>query len=164
MVVLQLITSYRISQSIYVAAKLGIADLLKDSPKSSEELALATGTHVPSLYRVLRALASVGVFAEDSGGRFRLTPLAVCLQTDVDDSMRASAIVRSEDLYRKPWGHLLHSVKTGETAFRHVYNLEFFDYLAQNPDAAEIFDGAGFHLTKIVTTASWQSIIEGVRV
>ncbi|WP_026735474.1 methyltransferase [Fischerella sp. PCC 9605] len=153
MVILQLITSYRISQSIYVVAKLGIADLLKDSPKSTQELALATGTHAPSLYRVLRALASVGMFAEDSQGRFGLTPLAVCLQSDIDDSMRASAIVRGEDFYRKPWGHLLHSVKTGETAFRHVYNLEFFDYLAQNPDAAEMFDGAMTNYSTTVVDA-----------
>lgn len=142
MAVLQSITSYRISQSIYVAAKLGIADLLKDGAKSSEELAKITDSHAPSLYRVLRALASVGIFAEDSNGRFKLTPLACCLQTDTANSMRASAIIRSEDVYRKPWGHLLHTVKTGETAFQHVYNMGLFDYLAQNPETAELFDGA----------------------
>ena len=142
MAVLQLITSYRISQSIYVAAKLGIADLLNDGSKSSEELANITDSHAPSLYRVLRVLASVGIFAEDSNGRFGLTPLAACLQTDITNSMRASAIIRSEEVYRKPWGHLLHSVKTGETAFQHVYNMGLFDYLAQNPETAELFDGA----------------------
>lgn len=142
MAVLQSITSYRISQSIYVAAKLGIADLLKDDSKTSEELANITDSHAPSLYRVLRALSSVGIFAEDSNGRFGLTPLAACLQTDIANSMRASAIIRSEEVYREPWGHLLHTVRTGETAFQHVYNMEFFDYLAQNPETAGLFDAA----------------------
>ncbi|RUT04218.1 methyltransferase [Dulcicalothrix desertica PCC 7102] len=142
MAVLQSVTSYRISQSIHVVAKLGIADLLKDGAKSSEELAKITDSHAPSLYRVLRALASIGIFAEDLNGRFELTPLGSCLQTDISNSMRASAIIRSEDVYRKPWGHLLHTVKTGETAFRHVYNMGLFDYLAQNPQTAELFDGA----------------------
>jgi O-methyltransferase domain/Dimerisation domain len=140
--VLQLVTSYRISQSIYVAAKLGIADLLKDGSKTSEELASITDSHAPTLYRVLRALASIGIFAEDSNGRFGLTPLATCLQTDIPNSLRASAIIRSEEVYRKPWSHLLHTVKTGETAFQHVYNMGLFDYLAQNPETAGLFDGA----------------------
>ncbi|MBW4510711.1 MAG: methyltransferase [Scytonematopsis contorta HA4267-MV1] len=142
MAVLQLVTSYRISQSIYVVAKLGIADLLKKGSKTSEELANITDSHPLSLYRVMRVLASIGIFAEDSKGRFELTPLATYLQTDIVNSMRASAIIRSEEVYRKPWGHLLHSVKTGETAFQHVYNMELFDYLAQNPETAKLFDGA----------------------
>jgi len=67
---LQLITGFWVSRAIYVAAKLGLADLVKGSPKTADELARLTGTHAPSLYRVLRALASVGVFAEDGRGRF----------------------------------------------------------------------------------------------
>lgn len=73
--------AFQVSQAIYVAATLGIADLLKDGPKSIEELAETTGTHAPSLYRLLRALASVGIFIE-SDGRFSLTPLAEYLRTD----------------------------------------------------------------------------------
>ena len=80
---LQMITGYWISQAIYVAAKLGIADLLKDGPKNDDELAKATGTHPRSLYRLLRALASVRVFAEAEDGRFGLTPLGECLQTGI---------------------------------------------------------------------------------
>ena len=79
----QMLTGYWVSQALYVAAKLGIADLLKDGPKSSDELAKTTGVHAQSLYRLLRALASVGVFVESEDGRFSLTPLAEYLQTGV---------------------------------------------------------------------------------
>src|SRR6266516_4368105 len=78
----QMATAHWVSQSLHVAARLGIADLLRDGPKRSDELAKATATHPASLYRVLRALASVGVFTEDAAGRFGLTPLGACLQTD----------------------------------------------------------------------------------
>lgn len=90
---LRMILSFRVSRSIYVAAKLGIADLLKDGPKSSEELARLTDTHAPSLYRVMRALASVGVFGQDAQGRFILTPRGATLQSDVPGSLRAWAIL-----------------------------------------------------------------------
>jgi len=89
---LQMIAGFWVSRALYIAAKLGIADLLKDGPKNSEALAQATGMHAPSLYRVLRALASVGVFAEDEHGRFALTPLAATLRSDVPGSLRAFAI------------------------------------------------------------------------
>ena len=78
---LQLTSGYWVSQAIYVVAKLGIVDLLKEGSKSGEELAKATGTHAQSLSRVMRALTSVGVFTEIDGGRFGLTPLAGLLQT-----------------------------------------------------------------------------------
>src|SRR6185436_12505158 len=77
----QLITGYWNTQAIYVAAKLGIADLLTNGPRSADDLAQATKTHSPSLYRLLRALASMGIFAEDDTTRFGLTPLAECLRS-----------------------------------------------------------------------------------
>jgi len=137
--VLQMATGYWVSQSIYVAAKLGIADLLKDSPKSCDELATATGTNAPSLYRLLRALASLGVFAETQLNHFSLTPLAACLQSDVPDSIRAYVILRGEEQYRA-WGDLLHGVQTGGSSFEHIYGMNLFDYYAQNPESAKIFD------------------------
>src|ERR1044071_7331898 len=81
-IMLRMISGFWISRAIYVAAKLGIADLVKDEPKTASELAQETGTHAPSLYRVLRALASVNIFAKDDEGRFHLTPLAATLQSD----------------------------------------------------------------------------------
>src|SRR5712691_5476188 len=86
---LQMVRGYWVSQAVSVAAKLGIADLLKDGPQSSEELAQATRVHARSLYRLLRALASVGVFIEQDEGRCGLTPIAACLRSDVPGSLRA---------------------------------------------------------------------------
>jgi hypothetical protein len=137
--VLQMASGYWVSRSIYVAAKLGIADLLKDSPKSCDELATATGTHARSLYRVLRALASLGVFAETQPNHFTLTPLAACLQSDVPNSFRAFVIMLGEEQYRA-WGEFMHSVQTGDSSFEHIYGMNIYEYLAQNPEPAKIFD------------------------
>jgi len=136
-----MITGFWISQAIYAAAKLGIADLVKEGPKPCEELAQATGTHPQTLYRLLRALASVGVFHEGKDGRFGLTPLAEYLQSGVPGSLRAFAIMQSELQYRA-YGEVLHSVKTGETAFQRVCGQELFPYLTQHPTAAAVFDEA----------------------
>jgi hypothetical protein len=137
--VLQMASGYWVSRSIYVAAKLGIADLLKDSPKSCDELATATGTHAPSLYRLLRALASLGVFAETQPNLFTLTPLAACLQSDVPGSFRAFVIMLGEEQYQA-WGEFMHSVQTGGSSFEHIYGMNLYEYLAQNPESAKIFD------------------------
>jgi Dimerisation domain len=97
---LQMATSYWVSQSLYAAAKLGIADLLKDGPKSCDELATATAVKARPLYRLLRGLASVGVFNETEPGYFTLTSLAACLQTHITGSMRAVVTILGEEEYR----------------------------------------------------------------
>ncbi|MBI2181478.1 MAG: methyltransferase [Deltaproteobacteria bacterium] len=148
----EMVKSYWVSQSVYIAAKLGIADLLKAGPKNIDDLADATGTHRRSLYRLMRALASVGVFAEEKNGRFRLTPVGECLQSGVPDSMRAMAIMHGEQHY-EAWGNLLYSVKTGETAFKHVFGEEFFQFLAQNPEAAKTFDESMTNRSSMVNAA-----------
>ena len=89
--ILQMLTGKWITQGVSVAATLGIADLLKEGPRSVEELAKATSTHADSLYRLLRSLASIGIFAETEHNRFTLTPLAQCLRSDAPDSMRSAA-------------------------------------------------------------------------
>jgi hypothetical protein len=129
----------RVSAALYVAAKLGIADLLADGAKRSEDLAHAAGAHPQSLYRVLRLLASQGVFAEVEPRRFALTPLATLLRTDVPGSLRALAI-RNGGLDWRPWGALLHSVRTGTPAFDHVYGMSLFAYLAQDAESAQVFN------------------------
>ncbi len=96
---LQMMTGYWVSQALYVAAKLGVADLLADGPRSVEDLAKATLTDPPSLRRVLRALASAGVFTEAGPGVFALTPLAGLLRTGTADSMNALAIMYAEEQY-----------------------------------------------------------------
>jgi hypothetical protein len=150
--VLQMASGYWVSRSIYVAAKLGIADLLKDSPKSCDELATATGTNAPSLYRVLRALASLGVFAETELNHFTLTPLATCLQSNTPNSVRARLIMLGEEQYRA-WGELMHSVQTGGSSFERIYGMNLFEYYAQNPESGKIFDESMTNLSVIQSAA-----------
>ena len=138
---LQMMTGYWVSQALYVVAKLGVADLLADGQSSVEDLATATQTDAPSLRRVLRALASVGVFTEASPGTYALTPLAALLQTGTPDSMRALAIMYAEEQYRA-WGDALHSVRTGENAFERQFGTGYFAYLAQNPESDRVFNEA----------------------
>jgi hypothetical protein len=135
----QMITGFAVSRAVYVAARLGIADLLKDGSKGTDELAKSAGMDSAALFRLLRFLAGQGVFAECDDGRFKLTPLGECLQTGAPGSMRDRAIFWGEEWVWRPWGELLYSVKTGLPAFDHIYSVGAFDYLAQNPAAAEIF-------------------------
>ena len=141
MALIRMMTGYWVSQALYVAAKLGVADLLVDGPRSVEDLAKATLTDPPSLRRVLRALASAGVFTEASPGVFALTPLAGLLRTGTADSMNALAIMYAEEQY-SAWGNVLHSVRTGETAFDHKFGMSYFSYLAQHPEADAVFNQA----------------------
>ena len=112
----QMITSYWVSRAIYLAAKLRIADHLKDGPRTAEELAATAGVAPRPLYRVLRALAGLGVFAHEADGRFRLNPLAEPLREGGPDSLRAFAVLQGEEQYRS-WDGLLVTVRTGEPAF-----------------------------------------------
>ncbi len=142
---IQMITSYWTAQSIHVAAKLKLADLVKDGPKNAAELAKLTNTQPQALYRLLRALSSVEIFAEDEQGRFRLTPISECL-LDVHGSQYAVAMMMGDEHYRA-WGDLLYSVQTGKPAFDHIYGKGVFEYLSEHPEQAKIFDAAmtGFH-------------------
>jgi hypothetical protein len=137
----QLIQGYRATSLIGVAAQLGIADLLGEGPKSSQELADVVGVRQRDLYRLLRALASLGIFAETESGRFVLTPLAELLQTQVPGSMRSTAILHSTLLYRA-WGNLLLSTRTGTPSFDQVYGTGFWEYLDSDPEARETFNQA----------------------
>jgi hypothetical protein len=138
---LQIATGYWLTQSIYVATQLSIPDLLKDGAKHCKELAAATNTHSDSLYRLLRALSSVGIFAETEYRCFELTPIAASLQRDVPGSMRAFAIMMGEEQYQA-WGQLIHSIKTGSNAFEHLYGTHIFQNYTQNPSKGQIFDQA----------------------
>jgi O-methyltransferase domain/Dimerisation domain len=131
-----------VSQAIYVAAKLGLADLLVASPQSAATLAATTGTHAGALYRVLRALASVGIFAEDDSRRFHLTPTAECLCSQAPGSLRAFAVMLGEQEHWRAWGEVLYSVKTGKPAFEHIFGMPRFRYFADHPQDARIFSEA----------------------
>jgi len=149
---LQMMTGYWVTQAVYVAAKLGIADLLSDGPVSCDELASKTSTHARSLRRTLRALASVGVFSEVAPGQFALTPVAGLLRKDAPNSMRALAIMYSEEQYRA-WGEMLYSVRTGLPAFERQFGMGVFEYFAQNPEPSAVFNEAMTGLTIQVADA-----------
>ncbi len=142
MALLQMASGSWVGQAVHVAAKLGIADLLEDGPKSPAALAEATGTHADALHRLLRALASLGVFAEDADGRFALTPVAEGLRTNALGSLRAYAIMLGEDWLWRAWGELLYSVRTGQSAFEHAFGHNLFQYFVEHPEAARVFNAA----------------------
>lgn len=149
----QMVRAFFISRAIYIAAKLGLADLLKDEPRSSEELAQATGTDPSALYRLMRALASVGLFVEDSQQRFALTPLAATLQTDVPGSLRAWVLMQLGEEHYQAWGQAMHTVRTGQMAFDHVFGMGVWKYQAQHPEHAKIVDEAMANLVGVYDTA-----------
>jgi hypothetical protein len=132
-------TAYWLSQAIYVAAKLGIADLLRDGPQSCVALATSTGSDASSLFRLMRALSSMGIFSHLGKGRFALSRLAECLQSEVHGSLRAMVITIGE-IHYQACGNLLHSVQTGSPAFDNVFGASLFDYLQRNVDAADAFN------------------------
>ena len=139
---LQLISGFWISRCIYVAANLGIADLVKDGSKTAAELAAATNTHATSLFRVMRALASVGVFSQDADNCFGKTPLSETLRSDVPGSIRAFAMTELGEEHYPAWGELLHSVRTGGIAFDKAFGMPVWEFFAQNPENAKIFNDA----------------------
>jgi hypothetical protein len=143
----RLIVGFQVSQAIHVAATLGIADLLADGPRTSDELATATDSHAGSLYRLLRALASVGVFRENEGKRFALTPTGELLRSDVPGSLQGWAAFVGRPYFREAWSDLEHSIRTGENAFEHVHGTDVWSYRADRPDESAIFDRAMESLT-----------------
>ncbi len=140
---LQLVSGAFVSAAVYTAAKLGIADLLKDGPKSAAQLSTETETDEHSLYRLLRSLASVGAFAEVAPRTFANTPITETLRSDSPKSTRDLTIWMGEPDHWEVFGHLLHSVKTGEPAWDHVHGEPVFPYLFNtNKELGEIFNRA----------------------
>ncbi|MBD2178854.1 methyltransferase [Pseudanabaena sp. FACHB-1998] len=137
---MQMMTGYWVSQCIYVAAKLGVADRLIEAPQTYQAIADSTNTNASALYRVLRALASIGIFTETESGTFAMTPLAEYLRSDNPQSLQSTAIMLGDPEHYQAWGDLLHSVKTGEPAFDHRFGKGVFEYFGSNPDAALVFE------------------------
>ena len=131
---------YRTTQMLFVVAKLGLADLLASGPRTPSDLAAATQTEAQPLFRLLRALASIGVFAERADGHFELTPLATTLRSDVKSSMRPFALSYGEAWWWDGFRELLHSVRTGQTGFGCAHGVELFEYLDQHPEHARTFN------------------------
>jgi hypothetical protein len=134
---MQWITSKWITKPIYVISELGIADLVCDGPKSVEALAEETNTHAPTLFRILRALSSVGVFIETEDHMFGLTPLAQCL---FSNALRPIARMFLSEWHDKVWNGLSHSVRTGEPGFDYTFGKPSFEWFEENPVERSILD------------------------
>ena len=138
----QLIMGFRITQLIYVAAKLELSECLARGPLTAEELAPIVGADAGALYRLLRALASLGVFVETTDGRFEMTPTAQLLQRDTPGSLRSTAMLYGDELLWQAFGRMSHAIETGQPAFEHVYGQPFYDYLGEHPSSALLFHEA----------------------
>ena len=139
---LPMVWGIHISRAIYAVAELGIADLLAAGPASSAELSRATGTHEPSLYRVLRLLAALGVFAEPEPRRFELTLLGDRLRSDAPAGMRSWAMLLETIGGIRPFEHILDTVRTGKPGAGIALGTDIFSFFAQHPQHAAGFDAA----------------------
>ena len=141
---MRMINWYQVSQALHVAAALGVADQLKDGQKSCDVVARACGAHPPSLYRLLRALAAVGVFHEAANKEFSLTPLGVCLTSDAPGSRRNYARWIGTPGQWRSWGNLLHSIKSGESASEFTRGKDAWTYRMQHPEEQAVgYSGHG---------------------
>jgi O-methyltransferase/methyltransferase family protein len=138
----QMIGGFMRTQAISVAARLGIADLVGEAPKTVDELAVATRTHSVSLRRLLQCLASRGIFTEDPEGRYQNTPMSSTLRSDDPRSVRTIAIMYGAPFFWRPWGEMYEAVVTGQPSFDRVFGASFFDYLSGHSEDASIFDAA----------------------
>ncbi len=144
---IQMATAYWVSRLLYVAAQLNLADCVAERPRTAEDLAQSTATHAPSLYRVMRTLATLGLFMEDAAHRFSLTPLGESLKTGAPGSARATVLTAVGDSFTRGMDQLLYSVQTGKTGFEKAFGMPVFDWLAKHPEEASLFSETmvGFH-------------------
>jgi hypothetical protein len=149
----QLVNGYQVTQAIHIAAKLGIANLLADGPRTSADLAGAMETDPNALYRLLRALASVGIVREEVERRFALTDLGAGLRSDAPDSLAGWATFVGEPYHWRAWGALEYSVRTGENAFRHAHGTDPWTYRTHHPELSVGFDRAMTDLARQVGAA-----------
>jgi hypothetical protein len=148
-------TAYWVSRAVYAAAKLDLADRLAKGPRTAAELAAETGMHAPSLHRLMRTLAALGVLAGAGSDRFALTPLGRALQTGAPGSARASVLTLGGPLMWRGFGEIMHSLETGRPGFDKAFGMPVFDYLAGHPDEASLFSETmvGFHGDEPATVA-----------
>ncbi|MFI0901275.1 methyltransferase [Streptomyces sp. NPDC020983] len=139
---LEMITAGMVSQAVQVAATLGIADVLAEGPLTPEEIARQVGADADGVRRLLRALASQGVFRADRSGRFALTPLASTLRSDAEMPMRSIAIFTNAPEQREHWSHLLDAVRTGEPVMEKVRGVDVWTFFEKNEELADVFNDA----------------------
>ena len=152
-ILMQMLFGAQMQRSLCLAARIGIPDLLADGARTADDLAAKTGTHAPSLYRLLRTLASIGVFAVTADGKFELTPISVLLRSDVPNSVRDFAVMMGEDWIWQAWGELPYSVRTGGVAHEKVQGMGSFEFFQKNEEAGKVFNAAMTNFTRAVIPA-----------
>ena len=148
-----LVSGFHATQAIHAAVELGVPDLLGDGERTSDDLAEASGADPSTLYRLLRALASLGVLHEAEERRFSLTPLGRPLRGDVPGSLRGWARLIGREYVWRSWGNLTNAVRNGENSFRALYGADVFDWRGEHPAESAIFDEAMRSLTATSTAA-----------
>ncbi len=136
----QMMSGFRVTQLIYVAAELGIADLVQDTPKNADELARLVGVESEALYRVMCGLTAIGVFIQQEDGCFAPTPYSYYLQSNVPGSLRPRILFWGQEWNQQAWSNTLQTVKTGESAFNSAFGMGFFKSLAQHCHVSRRFD------------------------
>jgi len=139
---LAMITGHWVTASLYVIAVLRIPDLLAEGSRSADELAAATRTQPDALRRLMRALTAHGVFAEREAGRFEPTELSHLLREDTVGGLRSLLLLFADEAHWTPWGEMLHTIRTGETAFSKVHGAELFEHLKGDAAEAAVFNRA----------------------
>lgn len=152
-ILMQMLFGAQMQRSICVAAKLGIADLLAERSQTAAELAAKAEVNAPSLYRLLRTLASIGIFAETPDRKFELTPIAALLRSDVPNSMRDFVTLMGEDWIWQAWGELIYSIQTGGVAHEKVQGMSSFEFYEKNKEAGKVFNRAMTNFTLAVIPA-----------
>jgi alkyl hydroperoxide reductase subunit AhpC len=144
---IEMATAHWVSRIVYVAAKLGLADYLAEGPKSADQLSGPTGTHSPSLYRLMRTLAHYGILREDDAQRFSLTPTGEALKKNAPGAARATILTLASNWCANGFGELLYSVQTGKSGVEKYLGMPIFDWLAQDPEMVSLFSETmvGFH-------------------
>ncbi|HEU5110853.1 MAG TPA: methyltransferase, partial [Micromonosporaceae bacterium] len=148
---LELAMSSMVTQAIYVAAELRLADTLADGPRTAEEMAREAGSDPEATHRLLRMLAGYRIFTEQPDGRFALTPMASALRSDVPGSMRDMAVLMGHPIHWEDWGHLVDSVRTGEPSLPKLRGMGAFEYFEANPEYGAVFMGGMSTLSNMET-------------
>ena len=141
-VLFQMVIGKWISQAVGTVVEIGVPDRLAKGARKCRDIAREVGVSEDGLYRLLRALASVGLFAEGADRRFRLTGMGQLLRSDHPESLAGYARFTAHDITWRPWGLLSYSVKTGMPAFDHLFNASVFEHFSRNPEVASVFDDA----------------------
>lgn len=138
-----------VHQALYAAAALSLADLLDGNARTTLDLAAQLAVNEDALYRLMRFLASQGVFQETSPRTFANTELSRFLRSGVPESVRSFLVFRGSELFYAPFGEIIHRIQTGQPAREKLYGANIFDYLKSHPDLARAFDDGMTSLSQI---------------